>query len=102
MSSTGPTVSSGIRAPGLLQLELVEAGPLFRQRRALALVQRDLEHAEAEESALQPHRRERDANLLEQLVARHGGDFLGRAALDHVHEHGRRRLADRAAAALEL
>ena len=45
--------------------------------------------------------RERDADLLEQLVLRHRRDLLRCPALDEVGEHRRRRLADRAAAALE-
>src|SRR5207253_11250836 len=57
---------------------------------------------EAEERALEPDRRERDPDLVEKLVLRERG-HLGRApALHHLHQHRRRRLADRAAAAGEL
>src|ERR671937_635464 len=81
---------------GLLQLELVEARPLLGQRRSLRAVQRDLEHAEAEQRALEPDRGQRDAYLLEQLLLRKLGDLGRPPALDHLHEHRGRGLADRA------
>jgi hypothetical protein len=42
-------------------------------------VKSNLQHAKAEDRAFQPHRRERDPDLLEQLFLRQGRD-LGRAA----------------------
>src|SRR2546430_15445619 len=52
-----------------IKLELVrERRPLLRQGRSLRTVQRDLEHAEPEDRALQPHRSQRDADLVEQLL----------------------------------
>src|SRR6185503_20002521 len=99
-SSTGPTVSSGIP---LLELEVLgQARPLLRERRALSLVERELEDAEPEQRALEANGCERDAHFVEELVPRHRGDLLGRPALDHLHEHRRRRLADRAPAPAEL
>jgi hypothetical protein len=65
-------------------------------------VQRELQDSETEQRALEPHRRQWDADLVEELLLRHGGDFLRGPALDHLHEHRGRRLADRAAAAAEL
>src|SRR3954471_5702352 len=99
-SSTGPTSTIAIVA---IELELVgERRPLLRQWRSLRAMQRDLEDAEAEDRALQPDRRQRDADLLEQIFLRQCRD-LGRAApLDHLCEHRGGRLRDRAAAALEL
>src|SRR5262245_7570925 len=64
-------------------------------------MQRDLEDAEAEDRALEPDRRQRNPYLLEQLVLRQGRDVGGLPALHHLGEHRRRRLRDRAAAALE-
>src|SRR5207247_214463 len=86
----------------LAQLELVEAGPLLRERRPLGAVQGDLQNAEAEQRALQPDRRERDPDLLEQRFLRQLGDLLRLPALDHLHQHRGRGLADRAAPAGEL
>ena len=57
---------------------------------------------EPEQRALEPHRRQRDADLLEQVLLRQLGDLGRRPALDHLHQHRGRRLADRAAAAGEL
>ena len=39
-------------------------------------MQRDLEHAEAEDRALEADRRERDPDLLEQLLLRQLGDLV--------------------------
>ncbi len=64
-------------------------------------MQRELEHPEAEDRALEPDRRERDAELVEKLVLRHGSHVAGGAALHEVAQHRRRRLADRAASAVE-
>ena len=86
----------------LRKLELVEPGPLLRERRALGPVQRDLEDAEAEQRALETDRRQRDPDLLEQLLLRQLGDLASRLALDHLHQHRGGRLADRAAASREL
>src|SRR5437763_14762193 len=97
-SSTGPTSSSAT----LLQLELIKACPLLRERRALRAVQGDLQPAEPEQRALEPDRRQRDADLLEQLVFRQPRELLRLAPLRHVDQHRSRRLADRAAAAGEL
>ena len=75
--------------------------PLLRQRRALCLVQRHLQHAEPEQCALETHGGQRDADLLQQLVLLHRRHVLGPPALDEIGQHRGRRLADRAAAALE-
>src|SRR5262249_27484114 len=73
----------------------VEALPLVRQRRCLRAVERDLEHAEAEDRALEPDRRQRDPDLLEQLVLAQPGD-LGRSPPAHeLGQHRGRRLRDR-------
>src|SRR5688572_318171 len=99
ISSTRPTVSS---ATSLLDLEFLgEARPFFGQGSPLTAVQSDLEDAEAEQRALESDRRQRDANLFVQLLAGHLRDLGCRSALDHLRQHRRRRLADRAAAALE-
>src|SRR3954454_15007106 len=90
-SSIGPTS----RSPK------VEALPLVRQRRAAGLVQRNLEHAEPEDRALEADRRELDADLLEQLLLRQRGDLGDGLALDDLGQHRRGGLRDRAAAALE-
>src|SRR5439155_15262519 len=61
----------------LLQVEVGGgAGPLLRQRGPLCLVQRELERREAEQRALQAYRRERDADLVQQVVARQRRDLL--------------------------
>src|SRR5580765_3148792 len=99
-SSTGATSNVAIVA---VEVELVgERRPLLRQRRSLRAMERDLEHAEAEDRALQPDRRERDADLLEQVLLRQSGDLHRASTLHHLREHRRCRLRDRAAAALEL
>src|SRR5205814_2858886 len=54
------------------------------------------------QGALEARRAERDADLLEQLVLAHRRDALRGLTLRHLHQHGRRCLADRAAAAREL
>src|SRR5215471_252770 len=90
-SSIGPASSSGN----------VEALPLVRQGSALGAVERNLEHAEPEDRALEPDRGQLDPDLLEQLLLRQRRDVLRLPALDEVGEHRRRRLRDRAPAALE-
>src|SRR3954447_12780336 len=97
-SSTGQTSSS---ANLLVQLQLVEAGPLVGERGALRAVESDLQHAETEESALEPDRRQRNADLLQQVLLGQSRDLTGAPALHHVHQHRRRGLADGAAAPLE-
>src|SRR5919108_977180 len=98
-SSTGHTVSS---ATGLAQLEVrVGGAPLLRERSAFRLVQGETENAQAEQRALEPHRAERDADFVEQLLAVHLRDLPRCPALDHVHEHRGRGLADRTAPALK-
>src|SRR2546422_7724417 len=67
-SSTGQTMTSATRA--LAQFELVEPGPLLRERGALGPVQRNLQDAEPEQRALETNRRQRDADLPEQLLLR--------------------------------
>src|SRR5207244_13255355 len=70
--------------PPLPEGQIVEAGGLFGEGGALALVERDLERPEPEEGALEPDRRERDPDLVEELVLRERG-HLGRApALAHL------------------
>src|SRR5919199_3856161 len=94
-SSTGQTSRS---AKG----QIIEAGGFLGKRRPLPLVERDLERPEPEQRALEPDRRKRDPDLVEELVLRERGD-LGRAPpLHHLHQHRGRRLADRAPAAGEL
>ena len=100
-SSSGQTSISATQATRRAVISPLERAPLLRQRRSLRLVQRDLEDAEPEQRALEPHRRQRDPDLLEQLVLRHRRDLLGGPSLDEVGQHRRRRLADRAAAPLE-
>src|SRR5438105_7127897 len=91
------------RALGALrELELVEAGEALGERRALRLVQRDLQRRQAEHRALEAHRRERDPDLVEELVLVERRDLARGAARHHLREHRRRGLRDRAAAAGEL
>src|SRR5438105_10136051 len=91
------------RALGALrELELVEAGEALRQRRALRLVERDLQRRQSEHRALEAHRRERDADLLEQLVLVERRHLGGGAALHHLRQHRGRGLRDGAAATGEL
>jgi len=59
-----------ISAKALFEVELVEPGPFLGQRRPLRAVQRDPEHAEPEQRALEPDRRQRDADLLQQVFLR--------------------------------
>src|SRR5262245_9230923 len=99
-SSIGHTSSSATRRPSA-EVDLVSTGPLLRKRRSLGSVQRDLQHAQAQQGALEADRRERDSDLLQQLVLRHRRDLLGAPALDQLHQHRGRRLADSATAALE-
>src|SRR5918995_6021229 len=97
-SSSGATSTTAT----LLQHQIAtRRAPLLGQRRAARLVQRELEHAESEDCALEPHRRERNAELLEELFLRHLGDLAGGASLHDVREHLRGRLTDRTAAAVE-
>src|SRR5881409_3739179 len=91
ISSSGPTARSG----------KVETLPLVRQGSAFGAVECDLEHAEAEDRALEPDRRQLDADLFQQLLLRQGRHVLCLATLDEVGEHRGRRLRDRAAAPLE-
>src|SRR5207247_2511606 len=76
--------------------------PLLWQRRPLRLVQRQLQGRETEQRALEPDRRQRDTDLLEQLVAWQSRDFGGTSSLHHLGEHRCRRLRDRAPSAREL
>src|SRR5215208_6208101 len=56
-SSAGATSSSAT----VVELELVrERRPFLRKRGSLGAVEGDFQHAQAEDRALQPHRRERD------------------------------------------
>src|SRR5581483_1844009 len=89
--SSGPASRSG----------KVEALPLVRQGSALRAVERDLEHAEAKDRALEPDRRQLDPDLLEQLLLGQPRHVRSLPALDEIGQHRRRRLRDRAAAALE-
>src|SRR3954471_18050618 len=54
-----------------------------------------------EEGALEPDGRERDAELLEHVFAPEGAHLGDGLALGDIRDHRRRRLADRAAAAVE-
>src|SRR5687767_12220506 len=65
-------------------------------------MERDLEDAEAEERTLEAHGGEWNPDFVEQLLAIHRSNGDGASALHHLHQHRRRRLADRATAALEL
>src|SRR6478752_8513645 len=88
--------------PQLSDEDLAARGaPLLRERRALGLVEGNLEHSEPEQRALEAHGRERDADLLEQLFLRHRGHILGGSAHHDLGQHRRRGLADRAATPLE-
>src|ERR687898_2400248 len=99
-----PGVRRTVPVGALSNLELfVEARPLLRERRALRAMERHLEDAEPEQSALDPDRRHvRDPDLLEQLVLRQLADLGRGASLHHLGQHRRRRLADGAAATREL
>src|SRR5438270_14052887 len=94
-SSAGATSSWGT----LRDLEVADA---FGERRSLRPVQGDLQRRQPEHRALEPNRRERDADLLQQLVLVEDGDLGGRAPVHHLGQHRRRGLRDRAAAAGEL
>ena len=98
-SSTGADLNSA----RLLELELVgERRPLLRQRRSLRPWSATFSTPSPRIAHLSRTGRQRDADLLEQLLLRQRGD-LGRApSLHHLHEHRRRGLRDRAAASLEL
>src|SRR5438067_10545245 len=99
-SSSWATVN---RANSLGDLELAgEPRPLFWQRRPLGAMQRDLQYPEPQQRALEPDRRERDLDLLEQLLFRQRRHIARRPALDHLRQHRRRCLGDRAAATLGL
>jgi hypothetical protein len=65
-------------------------------------VERELERREPEQRALQADGRERDTDLVEQLVAWKRRHFCCGPALHQLGEHRGRRLRDRAAAAGEL
>src|SRR6516225_10032963 len=97
-SSTGHTSISAT----LFQLELVEAVPAVRERRALAAMERDTKRGQPEQRALEPHRGQRDAELVEQFLAGHRRHLHRRLPLDDLGQHRRSRLADRAPAAGEL
>src|SRR6266576_3625044 len=87
----------------LLEIEVAgRARPLLGEWRSFCLVERELERREPEQRALEPDRAERDANLLEQIVARQRGDLRCAAALHHLRQHRGRGLRDGAAAAGEL
>src|SRR5438552_1152347 len=79
----------------------VEALPLVRERRPLSAVKCNLEHAETEDRALEPDRRQRNPDLLEQVLFRKRRDLARGATLDELGQHRRRRLGDRAAATFE-
>src|SRR5437667_9279948 len=91
IASRGPTSRSG----------KVESLPLVRQGSAFGTVECDLEDAEPEDRALEPDRRQLDADLLQELLLRQQRHLLRLATLDEVGEHRGRCLRDRAAAALE-
>src|SRR5438046_634985 len=93
-----PGAAEESRADHLPQLELVELGEALWERGALALVQCELERRQAEDRALQADGRERDPDLLEQLLLRHRRHVARLPALDHLGQHRGRRLTDRAAA----
>ena len=66
LTRPGGSSSTGATSIVAIELQLVGQGrPLLGQRRSLGAVQRDLQHAEAEDRALEPHGRQRDADLLE-------------------------------------
>src|SRR4029079_4733332 len=86
----------------LFEYELVDGrAPLLRKRRSARLVQRELENAETEDRALEADGSERDAELVEQRFLRHRCDLTGRLSLHEIAQHRGRRLADRAASAVE-
>src|SRR3954463_9585453 len=97
-SSAAATSTSGT----LRELELVEPCEARGQRRALRLVQGDLQRRQAEQRTLQAHRCELDADLCKELILVERCDLGRSAALHHLHQHRRRRLRDRAAATGEL
>ena len=70
--------------------------------RAAVPVQRHAQRPEAEQRALEAHRRERDAELGEQVVLRQGGGIVDVEALGQLGQHRRGGLRDGAAAAVEL
>src|SRR5207247_1845735 len=82
-SSAGAT-SSCVKSG---ELELVEAGETVGKRRALRLVQRDLQRREAEHRALESHRRQRNADLVQELLLVERRDRGRRLALHHLDEH---------------
>ena len=59
------------------------------------------EHVDRKQGALEPDGRERDAELLEHVLAAERAHLGDRLALDDVRDHRRGGLADRAAAAVE-
>ena len=87
----------------MAEVELVRhPGPLVRERCPLCLVQSQLQRREAEQCAFQPDGRERDADLLEQLVARKRRHLRRASARHHLRQHRSGGLRDRTAAAGEL
>src|SRR5919204_5965468 len=92
--STGQTSISA-------KLGEIHVGEALGRRRPLRLVERQLERRQPEHRALEPHRRQLDADLLEQLVLVEDGHLARLPALDELRQHRGRRLRDRAAAALE-
>src|SRR3990172_2832923 len=99
-SSSGQTSSSATCCLGDRDL-VRRSAPLRGKRRSPCLVEAHLRRAGAEEGALEAHRRQGDADLLEQLLLRHRGHVRCRAPADELGQHRRRRLADRAATTLE-
>src|SRR5512133_253385 len=94
-SSSGATWTSADTCGLVLELELVrERRPLLRERRALGAVERDLEDAEPQDRALHAHGRERDADLVEQLLLGQRRALARLPSLHHLGEHRGRRLRD--------
>src|SRR5439155_27110072 len=94
--------ATSICAINLGELELVEPREPVGKGRALRLVQGDLQRRQPEQRALEAPRRERDGDLVEELLLVERRDVRRRLPGDHLHQHRRRRLRDRAAAAGEL
>src|SRR5215218_378603 len=95
-SSTGQT---SYRANDLPDVDVVvgDVGSI-----AGRLGERDLQRVQPEDGALEPHRRQRDAHLAEQLLAVELEHLARLPALDQLGQHRRGRLRDRAAAAGEF
>src|SRR5688572_24673758 len=90
-----------LRASSLEYEVAARGAPLVRKRRPARLVQRQLEHAEAKDGALESNGRQRDPELVEELLLRHLGDLGRRLSLDEIAEHRGGRLTDRATATVE-